>query len=75
MVADPQLIDRGHFVSVPHAALGEVVVEGPKYRLSRTPAHTGSPPTLGQHTAQVLTDILGYDDEQMVELLISGGLE
>ena len=75
MAADPQLIDREHFVSVPHAALGEVVVEGPKYLLSRTPAHAGSPPTLGQHTAHVLTDILGYNDERMVQLLISGGLE
>ena len=75
MVADPQLIERGHFATVPHASLGEVVVEGPKYRLSRTPAVAGSPPTLGQHTAQVLTDTLGYSETRMVELIISGGLE
>lgn len=75
MTADSQLAERGHFTAVPHASLGEVVVEGPKYRLTRTPARVGSPPTLGQHTSTVLTDILGYDDEKMVQLLISGGLE
>lgn len=75
MVADPQLVERGHFATVDHASLGSVVIEGPKFHLSRTPAFAGSPPTLGQHTAQVLTDLLGYDDDKMVQLLISGGLE
>ena len=75
MVEDPQLIERGHFTAVPHASLGEVVVEGPKYRLSRTPARVGQPPTLGQHTAEVLTDILGYDEDRMISLLISGAME
>lgn len=75
MVEDPQLIERGHFTTVPHASLGDVVVEGPKYRLSRTPSVVGAPPTLGQHTSQVLTDVLGYDEERMIELLISGAME
>jgi len=75
MVDDPQLIERAHFATVPHASLGEVVVEGPKYRLSRTPASVGAPPTLGQHTNQVLTETLGYTEERTIELLISGGLE
>jgi len=75
MVEDPQLIDRDHFTTVEHASLGEMVVEGPKYRLSRTPSTVGPAPTLGQHTSHVLTELLGYDEEKMIELLISGGLE
>ena len=75
MVEDPQLIERGHFTAVPHASLGEVVVEGPKYRLSRTPARVGQPPTLGQHTTEVLTEILGYDEDRMISVLISGAME
>lgn len=75
MQDDPQLLHRGHFVTVPHAAHGDVTVEGPRYRLSRTPASAGPVPTMGQHNTEVLTDILGYDDERMVELLISGALE
>lgn len=75
MQDDPQLLHRGHFVTVPHAAHGDVTVEGPRYRLSRTPASAGPIPTMGQHNTEVLTDILGYDDERMVELLISGALE
>ena len=75
MIVDPQLVHREHFATVPHASLGEVTIEGPRYHLSRTPAIAGAPPTMGQHNTEVLTDILGYDDERMVELLISGALE
>ena len=45
MQVDPQLVHRGHFVSVPHAVHGEVTIEGPRYRLSRTPASAGPIPT------------------------------
>ncbi len=75
MVEDPQLVERGHFVTVPHASLNAVVVEGPKYRLSRTPSAVGAAPTLGQHTTEILTDILGYGEERMISLLNSGAME
>lgn len=76
LAADPQLAHRRHFLAFEHPSLGEVVIEGPRYRLSRTPpevAWTG--PMLGQHTVEVLTGILGYDEERLVELLGSGALE
>ncbi|MEM7094600.1 MAG: CoA transferase [Actinomycetota bacterium] len=75
IVEDPQMVHRNHFVTVPHASLGEFVVEGPRFTMSRNTTSVGSPPTMGQHTSTVLTDVLGYDDERMVELLISGALE
>ncbi|MFV0524495.1 MAG: CaiB/BaiF CoA transferase family protein [Acidimicrobiales bacterium] len=69
LIADPQLAHRDHFVEVPHAKQGTTVVEGPRFRLSRTPLrviHGG--PTFGEHTFEVLTDLLGYDTDRIAEL-------
>ncbi len=70
---DPQLVHAGHFLTLPHPALEEVVLEGPRVRYSRTPACTPSPgPTLGQHSEQVLKEILGYDDERFIDYVVAG---
>jgi benzylsuccinate CoA-transferase BbsF subunit len=70
---DPQLAYREHFVTVEHGELGGVVVENSRMRFSATPAHvTSAGPTFGQHTQQVLTDILGVSEEEFVELLAEG---
>jgi crotonobetainyl-CoA:carnitine CoA-transferase CaiB-like acyl-CoA transferase len=73
---DPQLQHRGHFVQVPHDAMGTTWVEGSRLRMSRTPAviDRGSP-TIGQHTWQVLTELLGYDDDRVAELAAAGLFE
>ena len=61
-LADTQLAHRGHYVTVEHRLLGPVVVEGPRFGLSRTPGQTSAPgPTYGQHAAVVLGDLLGRD--------------
>ncbi|MFN0026600.1 MAG: CaiB/BaiF CoA transferase family protein [Acidimicrobiales bacterium] len=72
---DPQLAHRGHFVQVPHGAMGKTWVEGSRYRLSRTPAVVGAPPTLGQHNWEVLTEVLGYDDDRAADLAAAGAFE
>lgn len=73
--ADPQLIERGHFVRVADGRGGETVIEGSAFRLSRTPARTaGHYPELGRDNQQVLEDILGYDDERITELVVNGAL-
>ena len=74
--ADPQIVHRGHLVTVPHPVAGELVVEGPRYRLSRTPASVETAgPTFGQHVNEILEDLLGYDEERFVELVVSGALQ
>jgi crotonobetainyl-CoA:carnitine CoA-transferase CaiB-like acyl-CoA transferase len=73
---DPQLLHRRHFVELPHSEMGTVVVEGARAQFSATPAVVSSPgPSIGEHTQMVLTELLGYDDERFVELLIGGALE
>jgi crotonobetainyl-CoA:carnitine CoA-transferase CaiB-like acyl-CoA transferase len=73
---DPQLAHHGHFVTIPHPAQGQAVVEAPRFRLSRTPAHvTGPAPTFGDSNQWVLETVLGYDDDRIAELAIAGALE
>ncbi|MBP7778353.1 MAG: CoA transferase [Acidobacteria bacterium] len=72
--ADPQTIAREMVTSVPHATLGSVKVTGVPVKLSGTPGsvRTG-PPTLGQHTVAVLTE-LGYDAAAIDALSTSGAV-
>jgi len=73
---DPQLRHRGHFVQVEHDKQGTTWVEGTRFHLSRTPARiTRGGPTFGQHTFEVLTDVLGYDGDRIAELAAAEVLE
>lgn len=72
---DPQLRHRGHFVDVPHSGR-TAVVEDTRFRLTRTPgAPRGVPPMLGEHTFEVLTELLGYDGDRVAELAAAEVLE
>ncbi len=72
---DPQLVHRGHFVALEHPTLGQFTVEGPRAKLSRTPASVlRAAPSLGQDNQHVLENILGYDETRISELVASGAL-
>lgn len=74
--ADPQLVHRGHFTRAPHAKQGEMVVDGPRFTLSRTPGRVDrAGPTFGEHTFEILTDMLGYDGDRIAELAVAELLE
>ena len=61
---------------MPHAGLGRTTIEGPRFRLSRTPARLpDDAPTYGRDTARVLTDLLGYDEARITALVASGALD
>ncbi|MGE3076020.1 MAG: CaiB/BaiF CoA transferase family protein [Dehalococcoidia bacterium] len=73
---DLQLAARGHFGKVSQPEIGEVTVEGPRFRLSRSPSVPLSPaPTLGEHNQFVLERILGMTDEEITDLVVAGALE
>ena len=73
--ADPQFTHRGHFVALDHPSLGKFTVEGPRAKLSRTPAAVRrAAPSLGQDNQHVLERILGYDEARISELVASGAL-
>jgi crotonobetainyl-CoA:carnitine CoA-transferase CaiB-like acyl-CoA transferase len=71
--ADPQMRHRGHFVAIEHPALGATYVEGPRAKLSRTPAQVRSAaPAVGQHNQRVLEEFLGYDEDRITDLAAAG---
>ena len=57
-LSDPQLVARQMIEAVEHAAAGTLKVLGVPIKLSETPGSVRTaPPTLGQHTAQVLGEL------------------
>lgn len=73
---DPQLRPRGFYVTLDHPKAGKVVHEGVPICLSATPAGVLRPaPCLGEHTAEVLLDLLGVGDAEYRELEAAGVLE
>ncbi len=70
---DPQVRHRGLRVDVPHPELGTVPVVASPIRLSETPVVHAAPPALGEHTREVLVDILGMDEDE-VDALRSRGV-
>jgi benzylsuccinate CoA-transferase BbsF subunit len=75
-VADPQLRHLGHFVEVEHPHHGAVTVEATRADLSATPSRLQhGAPILGLDTIEVLTTVLGYDDDRVGELYAAGALD
>ena len=61
----PQAEARGLVVEAQHPTAGPVQLTGFPYKLSQTPAEVRqAPPMLGQHTGEVLTELLGYSAEE-----------
>jgi crotonobetainyl-CoA:carnitine CoA-transferase CaiB-like acyl-CoA transferase len=67
---DPQLQARGFFEPLHHAFVGEQHYPTWPVRMSAGPHRywTAPAPTLGQHTAEVLRDELGVNDDELVRL-------
>lgn len=56
---DPQVAHRALVRELEHPSSGKIRVVGPPWRMSSTQTEIKPPPTLGQHTAEVLEDWLG----------------
>jgi benzylsuccinate CoA-transferase BbsF subunit len=57
---DAQVRHLGYVKRVPHPELGEVQLEGSRYRLQTTPSDIRRAPMMNEHAHQVLIDLLGY---------------
>ncbi len=76
MFADPHFVHRGITVPVDHPKLGRINVLNTPFRFSETPAEVrSSPPLRGQHTAEVMSSILGYGDREIERFMQEGVVE
>jgi len=72
---DPQLRHRRFFRPLAHPEMGEVPYEGHQFIISGYDSGPRMPaPCLGEHSIQVLQEILGYDDEGLARIAASGAL-
>ncbi len=70
---NPHLRDRGFFVESEQPGLGRVEMPGAPFKMSATPAAYRRPaPRLGEHTAEVLAEMLGMSADDVRALRRSG---
>ncbi|WP_280153894.1 CaiB/BaiF CoA-transferase family protein [Piscinibacter sp. XHJ-5] len=70
---DPQIRHRELVHTIPHPLAGTMKVVGNPLKFSETPLeYKRPPPLLGEHTAEVLRDLLGIDDAEIERLTKQG---
>jgi len=73
--ADPLIEERQIVRQLRHSIAGEVPTVANPVRFSETPVEYDlAPPVLGQHTTEVLKDVLAYSDEEITKLYDSGAI-
>lgn len=73
--ADPQVHARGMVHTWAHPLAAELPLVASPIRMSATPVrHDLPPPLLGQHTADILRELLHLDDAQLASLRASGAI-
>jgi crotonobetainyl-CoA:carnitine CoA-transferase CaiB-like acyl-CoA transferase len=69
LFADPQVVHRKMIAEIPHPTIGTLRLAGVPLKYSETPGTIRRPPPLlGEHTDEVLTEVLGYSPERLEAL-------
>jgi hypothetical protein len=70
---EPQVLARGMKFELPHAVAGSVTLVGSPMKFSQTPIkHEIPPPALGQHTQEILRDVLHKSPAEIQALQSAG---
>ena len=71
---DPGLRATGTVVEVDHPTRGKYLTVGNPIKLSDSPTEVRPSPLLGEHTDEILAEVLGFSDQEISELKASGAL-
>ncbi len=66
---EPQLHERGILEEVPDPVAGTMWVTGKMIKFDRTPMVVGSAPTVGQHTKEILQELLTYSEDDVAAMV------
>ena len=73
VINDPHVNDRGMIVEMIHDVVGSLKMAGSPINLSEDPVELDRPaPLLGQHTDEVLGELLGMSDDELARLRKAG---
>ena len=76
LFVDPQVLHRSMVAKVPHPTIGTLQLSGIPIKYAETPATIRRPPPLlGEHTDEVLTDVLGYPPDKIQALRQQGAIQ
>ena len=75
LAKDPQYKHRSFFREYEHGEMGAVAYAGHQYRISGyNNGPRGPAPLLGEHSFEVLTNLLGLSEEEVSEVFASGAI-
>lgn len=75
VINDPQIKARDMIIDLKHPVAGDMKVPGIPIKMSKTPGAVETPaPLLGQHTEEILSELLGYSKEQVAQLQAKGAI-
>jgi benzylsuccinate CoA-transferase BbsF subunit len=74
IMADPAMVESGMNVEVDHKEVGRRLIPGLPVSFSGCKPNYYGGPAIGEHTDQVLTEVLGYTTEEIARLRESGGV-
>ena len=65
LAVEPSLRETGTVVEVDHPTRGKYLTVGNPIKLSDSPSEVIRSPLLGEHTDEVLKEVVGYSDAQI----------
>ena len=68
---DDGLYETGTLVKIDHPERGEYISVRCPVKLSDSPAQVKRSPLLGEHTSEILSDVLGYSSDEISEIIAS----
>ncbi len=71
---EPSLRETGTIVEVDHPTRGKYLTVGNPVKLSDSPSEVSRSPLLGEHTREILQDVLGYSEEEVSGLREAGAV-